>query len=84
MYAPDFFVGSAPTLAHACQLNPLEGVHRARALMGEVHNQDAHLSVYFVNPIRHLELPFSPTQRLFPLAMCHRQNRLDWANTGHV
>ena len=35
-------------------------------LQGEEHNLDAHLSVYFVSPIRHLELPSTPSQILFP------------------
>ena len=56
----------------------------AHALLGGAQNQYAHLSVYFVSRIRHLELPSTPLQILFPLAIHHRRYRLDWANAGHV
>ena len=54
----------------------------AHVLYGEAHNQDAHLTEYFVGPSRHLELPSLHT--LFPLAIHHRRYRLDWANAGCV
>ena len=47
----------------------------AHALWREAHNQDAHLSVYFVSPIRHL--PSGPPQRFLPLAIHHHLCRLD-------
>ena len=65
-----------PTLAHECQLNPRDGVKHARALGSSAH-QDDHLSVYYVSPIRHLELPSGTPQKMLPLAIHHRRSRLD-------
>ena len=65
-----------PTLANECQLSPGDG-STVHVLEGEAHNQDAHLSAYFVNPIRHLNLPPSPPRRFLPLAIHHRRYCLD-------